>query len=675
MNRSLLSTVLFLAPIWAGLEAQTFDSSANATFKGAYYVRQLLFSNIDPATGAVGRARSLLGTATLDGNGNYSITGTMRDSDPQASLLAQPFIFTGTYKISSNGLAKMQNPLEPGQTINGGVGLGSFVGSTTESTFEDMFVMIPASTGLVSNSALQGSYRMGFLDFPQRAIPGVRDAYFTLTTSGNGSLNGIVVNGSAADQGNSNLIQAIGGGTYALSGRGSGTIIFPAGQNVVANQIVTGTKNLFLSADGNILLGGSLNGFDMLVGVRAPEGLNTGIFGTYYTAGMDVDNDHPDSPVTDAFYGSVRGTGTGLNLWHERLNSFDTQTYDHTFASTVTLDLTAGATKGTDHYDVGVNGKAFVLVGRGSQYTLALGLHADVFQGSGLYIDPLGIVSVSSLSPVTNSIAPGEIVTINGSGFSASVANADTLPLPTLLAGTSVMVNGRPAPIESVAPTQITMVVPSNTPEDYVTFQVTSNGVTSNAVTLYANNSAPGVLTLNGSGSGPAAVLHTNGTLVNEANPAKPGEALEIFLTGLGEVTPPVPDGVASPSFPLSRVTRPLSVYIAGQPTFVGFAALAPGFVGVYESYVLISPSLSGGNQLLAIDTPDAFTQQATIFIAGPSGGAVRADSVQESPEAVRAGGEVGIQQNSTASAGEGSRREAGVNRGPVSQSALKRTR
>ncbi len=680
MNRSLTSIVFLLTPFWGGLKAQTFDSSANGTFKGSYYVRQLLFSNIDPTTGAVGRARSLLGTATLDGNGNYSLNGTMRDSDPQASLLAQPFIFTGTYKISSNGLAKIQNPLEPGQTINGGVGLGSFAGSTTESNFQDMFVMIPASTGLVSNSSLQGSYRVGFLDFPQRSLLAVRDAYFTMTTSGNGSLNGIVVSGSAADQGNTSLIQAVGGASYALLPRGSGTITFPAGQNAVANRFITGTKTLFLSADGNILLGGSPNGFDMLVGVRAQEGLNTGISGTYYAAGMDLDNSNPDSPVTDAFYGSVMGTGSGMNLWHERLNSFDTQTYDHTFASTVTLDLSGAATKATDHYDAGAGGRAFVVVGRGPLYTLALALHADPFQGSGLYIDPLGIVSVSSHSPVTSSIAPGEIVAIAGSGFATDAVNADTLPLPTSLAGTSVTVNGRLAPIESVSPTQITVVVPGNMPENYVTFQVSSRGLTSNAVTMYANNTAPGVFTLNGSGAGPGAVLHTNGTLVNEANPARPGEAIEIFLTGLGEVVPPVPDGAGGPAFPLSRVSRPISVYIAGQATFVGFAALAPGFVGIYELYVLISPSLSGGNQLLAIATPDAFTQQATIFIAGPSGGAVRADAREQGRGSVRAVDTAGtaessVAQNSVAGSGDGSRRDSGANKGPVSQSALKRTR
>ena len=177
------------------LGAQTFDKSANSTFKGTYYLRQVLLSGIDTNTGVIGRSRALIGTATLDGAGNYTFAGTLMDSQ---SGSPQAFTATGTFNVSSNGLVQMTNPLEPNGIVDGGVGLGAFVGSSTESTFQDFLVMIPAGTAAVTNSSLIGSYRVGALEFLQGKSSLVRDSTFTLTSTGNGSLGNVSVRGSAA---------------------------------------------------------------------------------------------------------------------------------------------------------------------------------------------------------------------------------------------------------------------------------------------------------------------------------------------------------------------------------------------------------------------------------------------------------------------------------------------
>ena len=146
------------------LGGQTFDKSANGSFKGNYYLRQVLLSGIDANTGAIGRSRSLIGTATLDGAGNYTFTGTLMDSQGSSP---QAFSATGTVAVAANGLFQMKNPLEPKAFVDGGVGLGAFTGSSTESTFQDFLVMIPAGTAGVTNNSLVGSYRVGTLDFLQ----------------------------------------------------------------------------------------------------------------------------------------------------------------------------------------------------------------------------------------------------------------------------------------------------------------------------------------------------------------------------------------------------------------------------------------------------------------------------------------------------------------------------
>ena len=58
---------------------------------------------------------------------------------------------------------------------------------------------------------------------------------------------------------------------------------------------------------------------------------------------------------------------------------------------------------------------------------------------------------------------------------------------------------------------------------------------------------APGVFSLSANGLGDGAIRHADSSLVNQANPAMPGEIVQVYLTGLGAVNPPVPDGTAAP--------------------------------------------------------------------------------------------------------------------------------
>lgn len=54
-------------------------------------------------------------------------------------------------------------------------------------------------------------------------------------------------------------------------------------------------------------------------------------------------------------------------------------------------------------------------------------------------------------------------------------------------------------------------------------------------------------------------------TLVSAAKPAKPGEALIIYLVGLGATTVNVPSGTAAPGNPLALTSTSATVTIDGQ--------------------------------------------------------------------------------------------------------------
>jgi len=102
---------ILCAPLTKPAGAQTFDSSGNGSLKGGYFVRQVVTAKLDPNTSAIGRALSLAGVMTFDGKGNYSFAGQMVDT--QAGSTAKPYSISGLYSVASNGLAQIQNPIDP----------------------------------------------------------------------------------------------------------------------------------------------------------------------------------------------------------------------------------------------------------------------------------------------------------------------------------------------------------------------------------------------------------------------------------------------------------------------------------------------------------------------------------------------------------------------------------
>ena len=141
-------------------------------------------------------------------------------------------------------------------------------------------------------------------------------------------------------------------------------------------------------------------------------------------------------------------------------------------------------------------------------------------------------------------LAPGGIASIFGSNFADSAMQAESLPLPTTLGGIHVRFNGIDAPIFSVSPTQLNVQVPfevtgysaSMEVEKEITQGSTKRSVVSAAVPVGLANGAPGLFSQDGTGSGPGVIVHSDFTPVTTDSPAKPGETLTAFATGLGTV-------------------------------------------------------------------------------------------------------------------------------------------
>jgi len=441
--------------------------------------------------------------------------------------------------------------------------------------------------------------------------------------------------GSAANLTANVVTQNVAASTYALSGTAGGTVTFP-GSSSDQTQIIAGAKVLYVSADGNYIVGGSATGSDMIFGFRAPSGTssNSLLSGTYFMAGME---DYLPGSFLDAFYGSINSNGDGDLFWHQRLDDVvDILTYDSTFNAPVTIGADGSYFDGSTYtYLAGANGKALMLIGYGQQFSLIVGVHApSITPTSTVWINPIGITNAANYTPITNAYAPGELVSLYGT-FGVAQQVDKVLPIPTELGGVQVLVNGRAAPVYLVSPTQISVLIPYETSGEFFgTFQVIVNGSKSNTVTVYVDNSAPGIYSLTENGIGPAAILHANFTEVTDSSPAVPGETVLLFMNGLGTVTPQVGDGAAGPSNPLSYSDEynASNIYIGlddGSGNFpmvnITYAGLAPGFAGLYQvNFTLPTSGLANGDVGINFNTLEAETEMATINVSGFSQAAAR---------------------------------------------------
>jgi uncharacterized protein (TIGR03437 family) len=109
------------------------------------------------------------------------------------------------------------------------------------------------------------------------------------------------------------------------------------------------------------------------------------------------------------------------------------------------------------------------------------------------------------------------------------------------------------------------------------------------------------------------AVEHLDGSLVTESSPAIPGETLQAFVTGLGPVDTPVPDGNAASASPLSHVTTAFTAYVGWAKCTITFAGLAPTLAALYQVNVQLPAVVPNGDQFFEIDGPDSASTQGII--------------------------------------------------------------
>lgn len=190
------------------------------------------------------------------------------------------------------------------------------------------------------------------------------------------------------------------------------------------------------------------------------------------------------------------------------------------------------------------------------------------------------VVNAASFAP---GIAPGSLISVFGTGLQAA----------------AVDVNGRPAPVFFSNATQINAQLPVEISPGPATLRVGTA-----TLPIQVSASAPGIFKLQGERA--------------VTQPVIPGDYATIYLTGQGEVAPPVATGQPGPSNPFALAKLPVSVTVGGSPATVQFAGLAPGFAGLMQLNLQV-PSVPAGDQPVIVTIGGVASNTALLPVAAAS--------------------------------------------------------
>jgi len=194
-------------------------------------------------------------------------------------------------------------------------------------------------------------------------------------------------------------------------------------------------------------------------------------------------------------------------------------------------------------------------------------------------------------------VSPGSLFDIYGTNFASSPVTASAGVLPISLGTTQVLINGIPAPLIYVGPTQVVAQVPGSVITGTASVVVVNGGTASASASVNVQTSAPGILTF---GTNRAIVQNQDYSLNTATNPAAAGSAAVAYLVGSGPVSPAVDDGVGAAASPLSWESLTTTMTVGGSSAQVFYAGLSPGFVGLVQVNFYV-PDLPPGDYPIQI--------------------------------------------------------------------------
>ncbi|HTR37445.1 MAG TPA: FG-GAP-like repeat-containing protein [Bryobacteraceae bacterium] len=339
---------------------------------------------------------------------------------------------------------------------------------------------------------------------------------------------------------------------------------------------ITQTLAADFNGDGKLDIGLSAEKFSVFLGngtgafQQAPSSLTTFFPTPWLTADVNAD-------------GKADLVQNGIGGVHFYLSNGD-GTFQHVLAGTGVADFVADFNRDGKPDFAGISGN-----------------NVEVMINTTVLASVSGALNGATFS-TSEPLTPGSLATIFGSGFTAAgvAAEAGAIPLPLSLGQVSVTVGGFPAPLLYASAKQINFQVPWEVAGSTADIVVNANGTTLAPFHASVGAVSPGIFTTQ-YGTGQAIAINADGSLAGPAgsipglavHPASAGDVLLILATGLGAVSPRIPDGANSADARRDTIATP-TVLIGGQPSHVLFSGMSPQFVGVNQINVVAPQGVTG---------------------------------------------------------------------------------
>lgn len=282
------------------------------------------------------------------------------------------------------------------------------------------------------------------------------------------------------------------------------------------------------------------------------------------------------------------------------------------------ITVTAGA-QGSGNGTVAIKVSSHTASTSRTGSTTIAGQTVTVFQ-AGISPEPEVAAALNAAS-YQDGIAATEWISVFGKNLSTSTRSwrddeiVDGV-LPTELDGVRVTVNGKPAAIAYISPTQINVQSPSDEATGPVQIKVTRDQQTS-ATTARMQPFAPGLFLYDADSRRYAAAQHgldysTVGKtgLYDDSTPAKPGETVILYGTGFGPTDPATPAGrvVTTPA----RLANSVRVTIAGVDAEVRWAGMSAA--GLCQFNVVVPETLPDGDAAVIMEMGGYSTQKGVYL-------------------------------------------------------------
>jgi virginiamycin B lyase len=492
-----------------------------------------------------------------------------------------------------------------------------------------LWFVLPAAIGRITTAGVISEYPVPeFVPGPPGGITAGPDGamWFVAGNSGIGRI-------STAGATTFYKLPVSGGSPAAIISGPDGNLWFTDGNHSALDRITTaGVVTQFPITQGPVPNTMTVGPDGQIWGMAAPS------VASFTTAGA----------ITSSFIAQNAGSGQSLttgpdgNLWYVNwelgfidqltLSQVDTQFQVPTFDSVPYAIVTGpdGAMWFTEHANPGGNSNP----GKIGRLTVPPSAPAGPSILTG------GIVNAASYAQTSGAgdpVAPGALVAIFTSQLSAQAATFSTQTLPPSLGGVSVSFNGIPAPMVQVVPSGqypfISAQVPFEVSPGTASVVITVNNTPSAAFQEKIVASQPGIFTIPATGQGNAILVYLNPATNAPAIAAPSGSSITsipsspiprgtnafFYVTGLGAMTPTVPDGSGTcpASSGICNANATPQVSVGGVSATVAFAGQAPGFPGVFQVNITIPPNAPTGSSVpLVVKSADGSVTSNAATIA-----------------------------------------------------------